>query len=67
MKNTLGDFLERTRKILDDEDPIDYLNKRENYADVMTEYNQFFKDPNNANSVTKNTKAFNVAKELMLL
>tara|TARA_X000000950_G_scaffold289479_1_gene413981 strand:- start:7390 stop:9900 length:2511 start_codon:yes stop_codon:yes gene_type:complete len=64
LKNTLGDFLERTRKILDDEDPIDYLNKRENYSDVMTEYNQFFKDPNNANSVTKNTKAFRVAKEL---
>jgi len=63
LKNTLGDFLSRVRRVLDDEDPIDYLSKRENYADVMTEYNEFFKNPNNANSVTKNTTAYRVAKE----
>tara|TARA_X000001382_G_scaffold23319_4_gene14224 strand:+ start:10097 stop:12613 length:2517 start_codon:yes stop_codon:yes gene_type:complete len=63
-KNTFGDFLARTRKLLDDDDPIDYLNKPENYAKVMTEYNQFFKNPNAVDSITKDVKAFKVAKEL---
>jgi len=66
--NLLGEFLEKVRKQLnanggDEIDPLDFLKKAEDMGDFFTEMNALMKDPNNANSVTKNTNAFKVAKE----
>ena len=61
-KLQLGGFLNRVRNIVD-EDPIDYLKKATELADVMTEYGQFFKNID-AVSITGNGKAYKVAKEL---
>lgn len=59
-----AEFLQRAQKhIGDDVDIMDYLKTKKNLGLVMTEYNAFFKNPNNTQSVTKNTPAFNVAKE----
>ena len=61
----LADFFEKLRKIDGvGDDPMDYLIKNSNFADVMTEYNQFFKNTTANKSITKNVTAFRVAKEL---
>lgn len=57
-----ADFFNRVRNIVD-EDGIGYLKKDAEQADVMTEYNQFFKNID-AVSITGNGKAYKVAKEL---
>ena len=61
----LGEFLQRAQKHIDEDiDIMDYLKNEKTLGPVLTEYNQFFKNPNATKSVTKNTQAFNVAKEL---
>ena len=60
----LGDFFRKVRDVLDGRDPVDYLKDKKNLGQVMTEYNEFFKNPNNTQSVTKNVEAFAVAREL---
>tara|TARA_R100001510_G_C7653136_1_gene211177 strand:+ start:951 stop:3473 length:2523 start_codon:yes stop_codon:yes gene_type:complete len=61
----LAEFLQRAQKhIGNDIDIMDYLKTKKNLAQVMTEYNQFFKNPNATQAITKNTQAFNVAREL---
>lgn len=60
----LADFFRRVSKAIDGNDPADYLKNKKNLGQVMTEYNQFFKNPNATESITKNVQAFKVAKEL---
>ena len=61
-KNSLGEFLAKTQKGIGEE-PINFISKQENFDDMLTEFFTFFKNPNNVNSVTKNIKAFKMAKE----
>ena len=61
-KNSLGEFLAKTQKEIGEE-PINFISKQENFDDMLTEFFTFFKNPNNVNSVTKNIKAFKMAKE----
>tara|TARA_R100001443_G_scaffold103245_1_gene111583 strand:- start:2161 stop:4671 length:2511 start_codon:yes stop_codon:yes gene_type:complete len=63
-KLTLGDFFQKVSKAIDGEDPAAYLTNKKNFGQVMSEYNEFFKNPNTSKSVTGNTQAFNVAREL---
>jgi len=61
-QNSLGEFLAKTRKAIG-EDPIVFIQNQKNFDDMLTEFFVFFRDPNNINSVTKNQKAFSMAKE----
>lgn len=63
-KNMFGDFLQRVSKQIEGEDAVRYLKDKKNFGQVMTEYNQFYKNPNAVKSITGNTRAFRVAKEL---
>lgn len=60
----LSDFFNKVSKAIGGKDPAAFLKDKQNLGQVMTEYNAFFKNPNNTNSVTKNIEAFNVAREL---
>ena len=63
-KNMFGDFLQKVSKAIEGEDAVKYLSDKKNFGKVMTEYNQFYKNPNAVKSLTGDTRAFRVAKEL---
>ena len=61
----LAEFLQRAQKHLgDDVDIMKWMSNKKNLGQLLTEHNEFFKNPNATKSITKNTQAFNVAKEL---
>ena len=61
-QNSLGEFLSKTTSQIGS-DPIKFIQKQENFDDMLTEFFVFFKNPNNVNSVTKNVNAYKMAKE----
>lgn len=68
--NFPGEFFDKVRKQLNPDggdkiDPLDFFDNINDIGDFYTEINALFKNPNNANSVTKNTNAFKVAKEFL--